>query len=128
MSRINKLNQSGLHTNTSLRFRRWSRKGYALFISVTHVVSIGVLAGNVSQKAEVKSLVCTDFLADNNKADDLQGSEIEQSELKAQTTELVVFATAAPAEVAACYDFILYTLYSRKVVVVYPQQPFLFFY
>lgn len=46
------------HTNNhiSLRFRRWSRAGYALFVSMTCAVTIGVLAVSVCEKSEVKSI------------------------------------------------------------------------
>jgi len=45
-------------TNTfkvnSLRFRRWSRAGYAVFVSLSYAVSIGVLAVSVSTKSAQK--------------------------------------------------------------------------
>jgi hypothetical protein len=40
----------------SLRFRRWSRAGYAMFVSMTCAVTIGVLAVSVCEKSEVKSV------------------------------------------------------------------------
>lgn len=45
------------HTITSpvLRFRRWSRRRYAAFVSVTHCVSIGQLANNVADRLRKKS-------------------------------------------------------------------------
>lgn len=40
---------------TVLRFRRWSRKRYAAFVSVTHCVSIGQLAGRLADRLARKS-------------------------------------------------------------------------
>lgn len=39
----------------ALRFRRWSRKGYAAFISIQRAVTIGKLTANVSERFEVKN-------------------------------------------------------------------------
>ncbi len=38
-----------------LRFRRWSRKRYAAFISIQHAVTIGQLAAHVSERFQVKN-------------------------------------------------------------------------
>lgn len=39
----------------ALRFRRWSRKRYAAFISVKNAVTIGTLSANVSERFQVKN-------------------------------------------------------------------------
>ena len=39
-----------------LRFRRWSRKGYAAFISRKHTVTIGCLAAAVADRFQQKQL------------------------------------------------------------------------
>jgi hypothetical protein len=41
--------------NSTLRFRRWSRVGYAVFCSLSCCVSIGALAVSVSDKTLQKS-------------------------------------------------------------------------
>ena len=41
--------------NQVLRFRRWSRKRYAAFVSVTNCVSIGQLSNNVADRLRKKS-------------------------------------------------------------------------
>lgn len=38
-----------------LRFKRWSRKGYAAFVSMHHVVTIGQLSAHVSERFQVKN-------------------------------------------------------------------------
>lgn len=46
-----------LYTNqpVALRFRRWSRKGYAAFISVQRAVTIGQLSARISERFQVKN-------------------------------------------------------------------------
>ena len=39
----------------ALRFRRWSRKRYAAFISIQHAVTIGQLSANVSERFQAKN-------------------------------------------------------------------------
>lgn len=43
------------HKPVAIRFRRWSRKGYAAFISVQRAVTIGQLAAHVSERFQVKN-------------------------------------------------------------------------
>jgi len=47
-----------LHSNNhfSLRFRRWSRAGFAVFASLTCTVTIGVLAFSIAEKSMVKAV------------------------------------------------------------------------
>ncbi len=50
------MNKIQTYNHISLRFRRWSRAGYAVFVSMTCAVTIGVLAVSVCEKSEVKSI------------------------------------------------------------------------
>ena len=50
------MNKKVANNHISLRFRRWSRAGYAVFVSMTCAVTIGVLAVSVCEKSEVKSI------------------------------------------------------------------------
>ncbi len=43
------------YRQTPLRFRRWSRKRYAAFVSVQHTVTIGHLAAGVSERLQIKN-------------------------------------------------------------------------
>ena len=43
-------------SDRSLRFRRWSRKGYAAFLSRLHCVTIGTLAAPVSERLYAKQV------------------------------------------------------------------------
>ena len=49
------MNKQTFHINPVLRFRRWSRAGYAVFSSLACSVSIGVLSVSVSDKSNQKS-------------------------------------------------------------------------
>lgn len=42
--------------SSALRFRRWSRKGYAAFISLRRAVTIGQLSTSVSERFQAKNL------------------------------------------------------------------------
>lgn len=44
-----------LSTAAAIRFKRWSRKGYAAFISVQQAVTIGQLRANVSERFQIKN-------------------------------------------------------------------------
>lgn len=49
------MNKKAQHQNSTIRFRRWSRVGYAVFCSLSCCVSIGALAVSVSDKTLQKS-------------------------------------------------------------------------
>ena len=49
------MNKKVKHQNSTIRFRRWSRVGYAVFCSLSCCVSIGSLAVSVSDKTLQKS-------------------------------------------------------------------------
>ena len=47
--------QQRYFTQNSFRFKRWSRKGYAAFFSLSRSVTIGQLSSNVSERFQVKN-------------------------------------------------------------------------
>ncbi len=49
------MNKKTQNTNSTFRFRRWSRLNYAVFCSLSCCVSIGALAVSVSDKTLQKS-------------------------------------------------------------------------
>lgn len=49
------MKQHKQHTPQALRFRRWSRAAYAVFASLSAVVSIGFLAVSVSEKSSLSN-------------------------------------------------------------------------
>lgn len=86
------------HKPIAIRFRRWSRKGYAAFVSVQHIVTIGQLATNVSERIQTKycsihaSILSSDLTNDMNGEEDIlfeADPEDRLSLLCGQTTDLV---------------------------------------
>ncbi len=49
------MNKKVANNHVTLRFRRWSRAGYAVFVSLSYAVTIGFLAVSVSAKSAHKS-------------------------------------------------------------------------
>lgn len=72
----------------SFRFRRWSRKGYAAFFSLSRAVTIGQLSSNVSERFQIKngtvhsSVLFTD---QSNPEDKERNAELLQGESYAET-------------------------------------------
>lgn len=106
------------HTPVALRFRRWSRKAYAAFISIRRVVNIGNLTANVSERFQAKNgAIHTSVLAF-----DYTGSEeaIEEKEFSDgrlqivtqswQSTALYLVQTMQQTAIAApAYTLLIYT-------------------
>ena len=53
------MKSTNLHTAKSIRFRRWSRAGYAIFCSLACSVTIGCLAISISDKSLQKAVGAT---------------------------------------------------------------------
>lgn len=55
-------------TKKNCRFRRWCKKSYAVFCSLIHQVTIGVLAASICDKSTLKSKknILTDILSEKN--------------------------------------------------------------
>ena len=72
----------------SFRFRRWGRKGYAAFFSLSRAVTIGQLSSNVSERFQIKngtvhsSVLFTD---QSNPEDKERNTELLQGESYAET-------------------------------------------
>lgn len=77
------------HTTAKvLRFRRWSRAHYAVFVSMSCAVTIGVLAVSVSDKSQFKTNMFTS-VNQSLTLDDCQERESEEIPL----AELVLLQT-----------------------------------
>lgn len=70
-----------------LRFRKWSRKAYAAFISIHHTVNIGQLATYVSERFQAKNLSLHGCLCLS--ADLISADVQEQEEKWEDETELL---------------------------------------
>jgi len=96
------------HVNSSLRFRRWSRAGYAMFCSLGCTVTIGSLAVSISDKSLQKSTGVSkshviSFASDTESVD----NSPELSELEAllsQVKELPFFENNT-VSTAACSQY-----------------------
>lgn len=99
-----------LHHTSSIRFRRWSRKSYAVFCSLSAVVTIGSLAFSVADKATLKSdnaAQLSSFISEN-----IGGGQYDadaDSELLQQEQEVILISTTNESAAAACSICILLT-------------------
>ena len=102
------MKSKNVHVASSLRFRRWSRAGYAMFCSLGCTVTIGSLAVSISDKSLQKSTAVSkspdiSFAADS----DSVGKSPEVSELDAllnQVKELSFFENIT-VSAAACSQY-----------------------
>ena len=104
---INSMNSRTLYNAKSIRFRRWSRAGYAIFSSLACSVSIGCVAVSISDKSLQKAvglsstmlcLVCSD--ADS--ADSVE--EISELDWKLQQTSATLLTQITFDSAAARAD------------------------
>ncbi|MFZ4726032.1 MAG: hypothetical protein ACOYMD_11370 [Paludibacter sp.] len=98
-----------LTTSKTLRFRRWSRVGYAVFCSLACSVTIGSLSISVSDKTLQKSTSNTiDNQDSNNLEFGLDDSESDLSELSATTLQQQLnILTPVATDYAAARNFII---------------------
>ncbi len=76
----------------SLRFRRWSRARYAIFVSLSQNVTIGVLSVSVSEKSTQKTSSHKLLLLNNstNNNNENTNSEVEAVEFNLQNESLII--------------------------------------
>ena len=98
-----------LPTTKTLRFRRWSRVGYAVFCSLACSVSIGSLSISVSDKTLQKSTSHTINNEDSNTLEfGFDDSETDLSELNATTLQQRLnILTPVATDYAAARNFII---------------------
>lgn len=106
---LKQMHSKTLTTSKTLRFRRWSRMGYAVFCSLACSVSIGSLSISVSDKTLQKS---TSHTIDNQDSNNLKfGSndcETDLSELSATTLQQQLnILTPVTTDYAAARNFII---------------------
>lgn len=89
------MNSNQTHKQTSIRFKRWSRKSYAVFAGIHKVISIGALSAVISEKSlkKVKSGALS-FLFFNN---ELFHSENDEAELEFSLNEIQLAVISTPA-------------------------------
>ena len=80
----------------TVRFSRWSRAGYAIFLSLSVVVTIGVLTSSVSEKSLLKSNAIPNVFSEsqislfteNEPDDDVLFEQIAEIIVNEQTTDI----------------------------------------
>ena len=83
------MHRKPLHSATTIRFRRWSRVGYAVFCSLACSVTIGSLSVSVSDKTLQKSVGASSFsLFVNNSNSDSPEKLKEQADLELAIQQL----------------------------------------
>ncbi|WP_304248312.1 hypothetical protein [Parabacteroides gordonii] len=105
----------------SFRFRRWSRKGYAAFFSLSRAVTIGQLSSNVSERFQIKngtvhsSVLFTDQSNPEDKernAEFLQGESFAETLSRLSLVLLWLFTIQTTKQTVAAassaYTYILY--------------------
>ncbi len=95
------MNKKFTNSQVSLRFRRWSRAGYALFVSFTFAVTIGVLAVSVCEKSEAKALT-GGLLKSENTFFSLDENDQELNDEILNATEIASISAIQNDFTAAC--------------------------
>lgn len=100
------MNTKKNNAKSSIRFRRWSRAGYAVFCSLTCTVTIGCLAVSISNKSlekgkgisNITSVVTPSYKDGTEKSADI--SEVVAS---LQNIQEISFFETTTDYTAACY-------------------------
>jgi len=99
------MHKTRLHNTSSIRFRRWSRAGYAVFCSLAISVSIGTLAVSVSNQTLQKSVGNTsNAICFSTSNDEDTENLLEKLELEAalQQVQVPSFIQISVDSAAAC--------------------------
>ncbi len=84
-----------------MRFRRWSRASYAVFVSMTCAVTIGVLAVSVSEKSELKATATSNYITNSLFTDQIE-DELRSNDELITVVEESVITTIQNDYAAAC--------------------------
>jgi hypothetical protein len=103
------MKEQKLHTTNQLRFRRWSRASFALFASMSTVVSIGFLSVSVTEKSLVKNESCaTNSLRVVVSSYEETDSDEECKQDFLQSLQEIILITNSSNQAAACSEPFLY--------------------
>lgn len=109
------MNQKVAKNHITLRFRRWSRKGYAVFASLTCAVTIGVLAISISEKSAQKT-EGTKFLTSVSPNSESESCEANDDILLNLETQKAILNTQSSDDAAArSCDYIVLTKRLKQV-------------
>lgn len=90
------------YTPLSFRFRRWTRKAWAVFSSLGCLVTIGTLRGNMAGQSLVKLHLPFEMLVGGESREDKEEEE-EIIEVQLKDVELLPSFMVAPAGAQACF-------------------------
>jgi len=91
----------GLNIHNSLskfRFRRWSRKAWAVFASLKRVISIGNLALQMVPGTIMLERIPAFFSISNDEEDDSDGSELPLDVILQASCQPVIATTVIPGD------------------------------
>ena len=90
----------------NIRFRRWSRVGYAVFVSLSAVVSIGCLSISISDKSVIKSKNAV-YISENTLNINITEEQDKTSDLEFHLEQNfnIIVNQQATEKVAAFYIF-----------------------
>ena len=99
------------HTTNQFRFRRWSRASFAMFASVSAVVSIGFLSVSVTEKSLIKneSYATNSIRVVSNSIDETDIDEECKQDFLQSLQEIIVI-TNSSNEAAACSEPFLHII------------------
>lgn len=86
------MNKQTHFTARVIRFRRWSRARYAVFVSLSCAVTIGVLAVSVSDKSQLKSnaFISVNHLFGSDENTERESTEVSLAEIVMLQENIVV--------------------------------------
>lgn len=110
---------SQLSTAAAIRFKRWSRKGYAAFISVQRAVTIGQLRANVSERFQIKNGTVHTSVLSRLQTVEEKGNDTEECSLKdlwdtINEFRLLIALLFVQANIQQIESALIYTLIQLK--------------
>lgn len=104
---------TSLHNTKSIRFRRWSRAGYAVFCSLGSNVTIGRLVISISEKSlektgAISSSVAFTSTSTSTSEDEANDNEFSDIEAVLQIAQLEKLSESTMDIAAACVRVKLY--------------------
>lgn len=124
------MRKSILKNPCSVRFRRWTRKSYAVFSGLNKVISIGHISAGISDKALIKNNLLTQISAVSflvNVGPDAE-KEDEEKEADSSITRFLFLENALPIATdypAGCSLTYLLTFGWKRVSCSFPTFLFL---
>lgn len=100
------MKQQKQDTAQILRFRRWSRTAYAVFASLSAVVSIGFLAVSVSEKSRLSNEYYAQIAIETSSATDEEVDKDKKEDFLL-SLEATITKTLNSDDAAACSDIFI---------------------